>query len=124
MTRPFAAALLAILAAACASHQPSFGASGPRRAIAVVKVIEATGARLESVNGTRVSSPSQVRLDPGDYTLVVHYAPLKASTAALSFLAEAGHQYELSAASPEVSGGAWTPVLVDDSTQTQIHPKK
>lgn len=124
MPRALVVSLLAVLASACASHQVSFGASGPRRAIAVMKVIESTGARLESVNGRHVSSPSQVRLEPGPYTLVVRYAPVKTVTSELSFQAEAGHQYELSAASPEMAGGAWTPVLVDDSTQTQIHPKK
>jgi hypothetical protein len=124
MLRALAVAALAALVGACASRPASIRAEGPRRAVAVVKVIETTGARLESVNGARVSSPSQIRLEPGDYRLVVRYAPAQSTTEELSFQAEAGHQYELSAASPEVTGGEWTPVLVDDSTQTQIHPKK
>jgi hypothetical protein len=124
MHRAFVVTLLAAIGGACASQPASVRAKGPRREIAVVNVIEATGVRLESVNGVAVSSPSQIRLDPGDYTLVVHYAVSKTAAAELSFRAEAGHQYELSAAPPEMTGGGWTPVLVDDSTQTQIHPKK
>jgi hypothetical protein len=116
----------ATLLAACSSHRVSVGGSGPRREIAVVKVIEATGARLESINGVHVSSASQIQLGPGDYTLGLRYVGEKRTDEPqeVSFHAEAGHQYELSAASADVSGGRWTPVLVDDSTQTQLYPKK
>jgi hypothetical protein len=118
-------ALLAGIAGGCASHRSSVGTRGSRREIAIVKVVHATGARLESINGALVPSPSEVRLLPRDYTLGVRYAADKsAAIEELSFEAEAGHLYELSAASPDVAGGQWTPVLVDDSTQTQIYPKK
>jgi hypothetical protein len=116
---------LVLFSAACAPHRVKIGATGPRRAIAVVKVITSTGVRLESIDGTRVASPAEVQLGPGEYTLGVGYAHQKnAAAEPLTFDAEAGHLYELSAASPEVAGGRWTPVLVDDSTQTQLYPKK
>jgi hypothetical protein len=119
------ATAIALLATACAPHRISVGATGPRREIAIVKVIEATGARLASINGSAVTSPKEIQLGPGEYTLGVRYAHDKTTAAEpVTFQAEAGHLYELSAASPDVAGGRWTPVLVDDSTQAQIYPKK
>jgi hypothetical protein len=122
-----AAAIPCVLVLACGPHRTSVGATGPRREIAVVKVLEATGARLASVDGASVSSPAEIQLTPGDHALGVRYAGKgedAGAPAELAFHAEAGHLYELSAASPDVAGGEWTPVLVDDSTQAQIYPKK
>lgn len=118
----YGAAVL-LLAAACAPHRPPL-AEASRRKIAIVKVLESTGARLAALNGKAVGSPEQIQLGPGEYTLGVVYAPEEGEAQNLSFTAEAGHFYELSVAPPTVTGAGWVPVLVDNSTQTQIHPKK
>jgi hypothetical protein len=109
----------------CGPHRVNGGAERPRREIAVLRVIPSTGARLQAIDGRRAESVSQIQLTPGEHTLGVLYSHAKpADPQELTFTAEAGHFYELSAASPEIAGGRWTPVLVDNSTQTQIHPRK
>jgi hypothetical protein len=114
-----------VAGAGCATHRPPH-AEEARRKIAIVKVREETGARLATVDGTNVGSPKQIQLGPGQYTLGVRYANEgdAAPSRDVSFTAEAGHFYELSVAPPAVTGERFLPVLVDNSTQTQIHPKK
>jgi hypothetical protein len=115
--------LLCLSLLACAEHRPPREEQG-RRNIAIVKVLESTGARLATVNGRNVGQPAQIHLGAGDYTLGVRYATEGADglMQEVSFTADAGHFYELSVAPPSVTGKGWIPVLVDNSTQTQIYP--
>lgn len=115
--------LLSVALLGCATHRPP-REDQSRRKIAIVKVLESTGARLATVNGRDVGQPAQIHLGAGDYTLGVRYAAEGADglTQEVPFTADAGHFYELSVAPPSVTGKGWLPVLVDNSTQTQMYP--
>jgi hypothetical protein len=124
LLRVVAVIVAACTLAACTHHAAHGAPETPRRDRAGLKVQVKTGVRLLAVDGHDLRDPDAVPLAAGEHTLRVGYRTKADEPEELRFTAEPGHFYELSAASPDVSGGRWTPVLVDDSTQTQIHPPR
>ena len=128
MTRPLVVFLL-ILSVGCAPRRVYTGPRLPRTEIARIGVRKESGARLQAINGRRVSSwitsPTRIELAAGDSTLAIVFRHAKKQTPIeIRFNAEAGHFYELAATESKTAPEGWVPVLVDNSTQTQLFPLK
>jgi len=69
----------------------------------------------------------EIHLLPGKHSLLVRIDIYKSVTSpiAIDFVAEAGHRYFVGGrAESTTSGFRWYPVLVDETTNTLIHPRR
>jgi hypothetical protein len=69
----------------------------------------------------------EIHLLPGKHSLLlrIDYAGAITQPITINFVAEAGHRYFVAARIEEVGGKRhWSPVLVDETTNTLIHPRR
>jgi hypothetical protein len=69
----------------------------------------------------------EIHLLPGKHSLLlrIDYAGAVTTPITINFVAEAGHRYFVAARIEDVGGKRhWSPVLVDETTNTLIHPRR